>query len=98
MITQNTIGVLQSATNWRYGSGGWGKLVDSVVVDNGTDIKSDKDSRLTRVGSGTTVNGPMPVSARAGSPVSTESAWILAQHGVRTNSNTAGQIDGWNVD
>jgi hypothetical protein len=66
-----------------------------VVVDNGTDIKTDKDSRFTRVGSEATVNGPVLVNARVGSPVSTESVWILAQHGVRADSNTAGQIDGW---
>ncbi|MGH7770295.1 MAG: right-handed parallel beta-helix repeat-containing protein [Candidatus Binatia bacterium] len=85
-ITQNTIGILQSAKNWRYGSGGWGKLINSAVVQNSDDIKSDKDSRLTN---------PAPAGARTTPSSSADSAWVLAHYGIRATSNTAGRIDGW---
>jgi hypothetical protein len=85
-ITQNTIGILQSAKNWRYGSGGWGKIFNSRVVDNQTDIKSDKDSRLTT---------PADVDGKSNHSPAADSAWILAQYGVRAAAKTAGQSDAW---
>jgi parallel beta-helix repeat protein len=94
-IIQNSIGILQSAKNWRYGSGGWGKLVNTVVAENKTDIESDKVSRLTTAGFGAAVKGPMAVSAKAGPSAPTETAWILAHYGIRTASNAVGQIDSW---
>jgi parallel beta-helix repeat protein len=94
-IIQNSIGILQSAKNWRYGSGGWGKLVNTIVAENKTDIESDQVSRLTTADFGAATKGPMPVSAKAGSSAPTEAAWILAHHGIRTASNAVGQIDSW---
>jgi Right handed beta helix region/CotH kinase protein len=95
MITQNKIGINQYAKNWRYGNGGWGKLADTTVVNNGTDIESDKHSRLTIVGIEKNATGPMPVSMRTARTASTDSAWIFAQYGIRPASDSAGQINGW---
>jgi Right handed beta helix region/CotH kinase protein len=95
MITQNKIGINQYAKNWRYGSGGWGKLVDTTVVDNGTDMESDKHSRFTKVDIEVDGGRPMPVSTRASASVPTDLAWIFAHYGIRPASNSAGQIDSW---
>ena len=95
VITQNKIGINQYAKNWRYGSGGWGKLVDTTVVDNGTDIESDKHSRLTKVDIEVDGSSPMPVSTRASVSAPTDLAWIFAHYGIRPASNSAGLIDGW---
>lgn len=95
MIAQNKIGINQYAKNWRYGSGGWGKLVDTTVVDNGTDIESDKHSRLTNVGIGENASGPMAISTKTAPSASTDSAWIFAHYGIRPTSNSTGQINGW---
>ena len=96
-IVENEIGILQSAKNWRYGGGGWGKLVSSLVANNQTDIKSDKDSRLTRVADSVTVGADgRALSAGAGNPMTAEAAWVFAHYGIRPASITsAGQIDGW---
>jgi Right handed beta helix region/CotH kinase protein len=95
MITQNKIGINQYAKNWRYGSGGWGKLVETAVVDNGTDIESDKHSRFTKVDIEVDGGSPMPVSTRANASAPTDLAWIFAHYGIHPASNSAGQIDGW---
>ncbi|MDH3444200.1 MAG: right-handed parallel beta-helix repeat-containing protein [Deltaproteobacteria bacterium] len=95
-ITQNAIGILQSAKNWRYGSGGWGKLVNSLVMDNDVDTKSDKDSRLTNVNFGVDGKGPILVGTRAAPSPLTENEWIFAHFGIRPNSTSLGQIHGWN--
>ena len=52
VITQNKIGIGEYAKTWSYGSGGWGKLINTVVVDNKTDFNTDKHSRLTRAAAG----------------------------------------------
>jgi hypothetical protein len=95
MITQNKVGINQYAKNWRYGGGGWGKLVDTTVVNNGSDIESDKHSRLTLVDSGKNATGPMPVSMRTAPSASTDSAWIFVQYGIRPASNSASLVNGW---
>jgi parallel beta-helix repeat protein len=96
-IVENDIGILQSAKNWRYGTGGWGKLVSSLVANNKTDTKSDKDSRLTRADYSATddANGRV-LPTGADTPASTESAWVFAHFGIRpTSINSNDQIDSW---
>ena len=95
-ITGNTIGILQSAKNWRYGSGGWAKLVNTLIVKNGTDIKSDRDSRWSTIASSvSTDTGGTAVIAGAGSSGSTDAAWVFAHYGIRPRSNASGQIAEW---
>jgi hypothetical protein len=96
-ITQNTIGLLQSAKNWRYGTGGWAKLVNSVIVGNGIDIKSDKDSRLSAVASGAHAGTGLQTLVRsgAGPSGSADVAWVFAHYGILPRSNSAGQISDW---
>jgi parallel beta-helix repeat protein len=97
-VTQNTIGILQSAKNWRYGTGGWGKLFNMLIVGNGTDIKSDRNSRLSKMASSVnTAGGQTPVTPGAGSHVSTDAVWVFAHYGLRARSNAPGQIDAWTV-
>lgn len=95
LITNNAIGVLQSLKNWRYGGGGWAKLVNTLIVDNKEDVRSDKASRHTEVGS---VIGPEAVTLGKGTPGSPgveDINWIFAHYGVRPTSNTVGLLDSW---
>ena len=69
--------------------------MDTTVVDNGTDIESDKHSRLTKVDIEVDGGSPMPVSTRANASASTDLAWIFAHYGIRPASNSACLIDGW---
>ncbi|HEY7320981.1 MAG TPA: right-handed parallel beta-helix repeat-containing protein [Candidatus Binatia bacterium] len=94
-VTQNKIGISEYAKTWSYGSGGWGKLVNTVVVNNETDFNTDKHSRLTKAGSETAAGNPIPVSSTAGASVPTDLAWIFAHYGIRPTSDTSGAINGW---
>lgn len=46
-IAGNRVGIKLSRKNWRYGSGGWGKMDSNVMEDNTTPIESDDRSRVT---------------------------------------------------
>lgn len=48
-VTGNTVGIHQALKNWRYGGGGWAKLVHSVITNNTTDLYRDTRSRLTTI-------------------------------------------------
>lgn len=93
-VVENDIGVVQSTKHSHYGSGGWAKLVNSPVTKNKTDIKSDKDSRLTQSERGSTKDDtPPPADVSAGSG---ELAWIFAHYGIRPGPlNGSGQVDSW---
>ena len=52
-FTHNAVGIAQIAKNWRYGGGGWAKVVDCTLSENETDIQRDSRSRLTRAESQT---------------------------------------------
>ena len=95
VITQNRIGIGEYAKTWSYGSGGWGKLINTVVVDNESDFDTDKNSRLTRAGAELAAGSPMPASTRASASAATDLAWIFAHYGIRPASNSAGQINDW---
>jgi parallel beta-helix repeat protein len=96
-ITQNSIGLLQSAKNWRYGSGGWAKLVKTLIADNETDIKSDNQSRLTTLGDGekTAREVNSSLGKNGGFAESADPAWVFAHFGVRPEGTSAGQLNSW---
>jgi parallel beta-helix repeat protein len=94
-ITQNSIGLLQSAKNWRYGSGGWGKLVKTLITDNETDIKSDNESRLTTLDEKAAPSDKTPVGSSSRFAESADSAWVFAHFGIRPGGNSAGQVRSW---
>ncbi len=45
----NRVALRQKAKNWRYGGGGWAKLVGNRWIDNGQDEESDARSRISRL-------------------------------------------------
>lgn len=47
LITNCQTGVSGYAKNWRYPGGGSGKLIDSVLINNGIDVLLDEQSSLT---------------------------------------------------
>ncbi len=47
MITENAVGVLAQVKNWRYGGGGWGRLIKTVVENNDNDLVLDENSMIT---------------------------------------------------
>lgn len=99
-IVENNIGILQSAKNWRYGGGGWGKLVSSLIENNKTNIKSDKDSRLTRAENVITLrSGDANVlTGDDGNQITNGLAWVFAHYGIRPGPITsAGRIDQWSA-
>ena len=47
-LDHNGVALRVSRKNWRYGIGGWPKLVSNVLADNGADIVLDTESRVTQ--------------------------------------------------
>ena len=88
-ITDTTVAVAQIVKNWRYGSGGWAKIVYCAMSGNATDIQSDNRSRLTRIASGNSVNSELDTD-----PSSTTS-WIYAHYGISLPLNKHGVLDNW---
>jgi hypothetical protein len=77
-ITQNTTGIHQAIKNWRYGGGGWGKQINSLIEHNGQNLYQDGQSRLT------TLLSPKGNSWKA----------ILAHHGITPTSDSTEHLDG----
>ena len=50
-IVGNRVGVAARRKNPRYGGGGWPKLINTWVTDNGKDLERDAFSRITMLGS-----------------------------------------------
>lgn len=46
-LQNNDVGVLVMRKNWRYGEGGFAKLISSRSMDNKVDVRVDADSRLS---------------------------------------------------
>lgn len=95
VIRENRLGLLQRVKNWRYGEGGWAKLIGTVIEANEQDIQNDPDSRLT-----------VPAPAVTGIVGMTEDAvttagrarvpdWIYVRHGIRPDSADPGLVAGW---
>ena len=91
LITKNRVGIVQAVKNWRYGSGGWGKLVNSALEDNEVDLRSDRASRLTQIGS--ILGAPTHKGLAALDAQNID--WILAHYGIRSSAQTAGLLDSW---
>ncbi|MGH7476601.1 MAG: right-handed parallel beta-helix repeat-containing protein [Longimicrobiales bacterium] len=86
VITGNRIGILQNVKNWRYGGGGWAKLIGTLVAGNEQDFLSDAASRISR----TPDTGPVDPTADA-------YAWVYAHYGVRAGSDAPrGLLTSWN--
>ncbi len=91
-ITENEVGILQVVKNWRYGSGGWGKLAFTSVWNNRVDLASDPQSRLTAVGS--LVGGePVPPS----NATAEGDAWVYARFGIEGGTGLPGLLGEWSV-
>ena len=93
LITKNRVGIVQAVKNWRYGSGGWGKLVNSAIVDNEINLRSDRASRLTQIGS------TLGMAAQHGKENhdAQNIDWLLAHYGIQPTVHGAGLLDSWQV-
>jgi hypothetical protein len=90
-ITDNEIGILQTVKNWRYGAGGWSKLVFTSVWNNGVDLASDPQSRLTALGS--LIGGePIPPSS---APADGDENWVYARFGIAGGTGSPGVLEEW---
>jgi parallel beta-helix repeat protein len=95
LITNNNMGVHQYIKNWRYGVGGWAKLVNSVVIENNTDFSSDKNTRQTMASAISGNNFEASSGKRVNSSISKEIAWIFAHYGILPETYNDGLIDKW---
>jgi len=83
-ITGNGVGIAGIVKNWRYGSGGWAKLVRNVLSGNETDALLDGDSRVTY--------GPSPAPTPGARD---ELEWIYARVGLRPDDRAPGVPTRW---
>jgi hypothetical protein len=81
-IERNGIGVLVQVKNWRYGGGGWARILYSRVSGNETDLQVDESSLVTLYESQV---GDDPITADAGQGA----RWIHASVGA-TGTRRAG--------
>ena len=85
-IERNGIGVLVQVKNWRYGGGGWARILYSRVFGNETDLQVDESSLVTLYESQV---GDAPIAAETGPG----SRWIHASVGT-TGTRRAGARSG----
>jgi hypothetical protein len=81
--------VHQRTKNWHYGGAGWGKFVNTLVVNDETPLEREADARTTRAGS--VIGGVDPES-----PVQVvDATWLLAQHGIAVDEARIGPVASW---
>jgi len=94
-IIGNRIGVLARLKNWRYGRGGWPRLLRSRVTGNTSDLELDATARITRFESWI---GDVPAAAPAadgpGSAGRTDLEWALGPAGLAAEPAAAGRARG----
>lgn len=56
LLAGNEIGLLENVKNWRYGAGGWAKLLGVAFEGNAADTVLDRASRITLVSDSTTAS------------------------------------------
>ncbi len=81
-ISDNEVGLRVTRKNWRYGIGGWPKILGNTLSPNATDLFSDAESRLTIVED----------AQRDG-----DYQWMLAETGVRLVGDDRGASVPWRM-
>ncbi|MCE9593991.1 MAG: CotH kinase family protein [Planctomycetes bacterium] len=95
VIAHNSIrncktGIRARLKNWRYGYGGWPKVVNSIVTDAKTTLEFDNKTHMTVYGSQIGNGGdavPAPVDAN----------WLFQQFGFTAKSDRLGPIDAFEI-
>lgn len=85
LIERCRTGIRARLKNWRYGYGGWPKLVNSIVADNASVFELDAKTHLTlhgsQVGASDDVQAPL------------DAAWLFQGFGLRVESDRLGPLD-----
>jgi len=84
-IADDGVGVAELVKNWRYGGGGWAKLIGNALSGNETDTLRDADSRITFAG--------RPETAEGASAAELE--WVYAGLGMRPEAPGPGAPSAW---
>lgn len=100
-VVGNRVGVLEQRKNWRYGAGGWGKLIDNTFRDNGEDVHVGPRSRLTRASANGAGELPDWLRAQWGIARGPEGEWLVARTGMAPlaaatfRDDLESRADGW---
>ncbi|MBI5434686.1 MAG: right-handed parallel beta-helix repeat-containing protein [Planctomycetes bacterium] len=85
LIERCKTGIRARLKNWRYGYGGWPKVVNSIVADNANVFEFDAKTHVTvhgsQVGASDDVQAPV------------DAAWLLQGFGLRAKSDRLGPLD-----
>ncbi|MCZ6755681.1 MAG: CotH kinase family protein [Gemmatimonadetes bacterium] len=81
-ITGNEVGIRVTRKNWRYGIGGWPKVLGNMPTGNTTDFVSDAESRLT--------------TAEEMGPDG-DSRWVLTETGIELEGDDRGAPAHWRL-
>lgn len=96
LIVHNTLvgngtGLRSDLKNWRYGSGAWGKVINTVVLESRRDaVEMDSVSRLT-------VTGSVLGDDRATLADTADAAWVYDRAGLRVSERRPGVPAQWTL-
>ncbi|MCC6409481.1 MAG: CotH kinase family protein [Planctomycetes bacterium] len=85
LIERCKTGIRARLKNWRYGYGGWPKVVNSIVADNANVFEFDAKTHVTvhgsQVGASDDVQAPV------------DATWLLQRFGLHAKSDRLGPLD-----